>query len=184
MNLTPALIAEAQALYDQGLTPSRVAERFRKSGRVPGVTGADVAAVIVSHRNNRLASPEMRAEIRRIRKAEWVSYTVIAERLGISINVVERTCVGMRPPKGVTIKSTRSANAIQGQRTDLADERLIRFNLPDSVEVPAWVPDHLFELYEHTARTQDEHVAARIVRDLKRGNSVAIPTRHAQHGPF
>lgn len=181
MNWSPALIAEAQALYDQGLTPSRVAERFRKNKRMPDVTGADVAGVISTHRNVVLTSPKLRAKIRYLRETEWVSYTIIAGRLGVSINVVERACVGMRPPKGVKVKSTRSADTMQGQRTDLADARLIRFKQPEPVEVPSWVPDHLFELYEHTARKHDEHVAARIVRDLKRGNpmtfaSAAMPS--------
>lgn len=174
MNWSPSDIAEAQALYDQGLNPTRVAEKFRRFGRAPGLKGSDVAKVINTHRTVVPASVKLRAEIRRIRETEWVSYTVIAARLGVSINIVERTCAGMRPPKGVIVKSVRSDVSLQGQRNDLTDARLIRFALPEPVEVPAWVPDHLFELYEHTARTKDEHVAARVVRDLKRGNSVAF----------
>ncbi|KAA0117854.1 hypothetical protein CIW48_26995 [Methylobacterium sp. P1-11] len=180
MNWSPSDIAEAQALYDEGYNPTRVAEKFRRFGRAPGLKGSDVAKMINTHRSVVPGSVALRAQIRRIRETEWVSYPIIAERLGTSVNIVERACFGLRPPKGVKVKTTRGEAAFQGQRNDLENDRLIRFKTWEPVEVPAWVPDHLFELYEHTARTQDEHVAARIVRDLKRGNSVAFAAASAQ----
>ena len=180
MNWSPSDIAEAQALYDEGYNPTRVAEKFRRFGRAPGLKGSDVAKVINTHRSVVPGSVALRAQIRRIRETEWVSYPIIAKRLGTSVNIVERACAGLRPPKGVRVKTILDVGTVREQPDDAGNDRLIQFKTWEPVEVPAWVPDHLFELYEHTARTQDEHVAARIVRDLKRGNSVAFAAASAQ----
>lgn len=171
---SPAEIAEAQALYDQGFAPERIARRFNQRGKSPKVTYADVRPILDLYRLRVETTAEQIAEIRRIKQTEWVSNRVIADRIGISRHIVERACTGMRPPAGEPLSCEKRTYTLQGQRNDLADDRLIRFKVPEPVEVPSWVPDHLFELYEHTARTQDEHVAARVVRELKRGNSVAF----------
>jgi hypothetical protein len=174
MDWSPAERAEAQSLYDQGFAPGRIARRFNQRGKTPKVTYADVRPILDLHRLKIEPTAEQIAEIRRIKQTEWVSNRVIADRVGISKHIVERACTGMRPPNGVLSAFEKRTYTLQGQRNDLADDRLVRFKVPEPVEVPAWVPDHLYELYEHTARTQDEHVAARVVRELKRGNSVAF----------
>jgi hypothetical protein len=179
MDWSPAEIAEAQALYDQGFAPERIARRFNHKGKTPKVTYVDVRPILDLHRLRVEPTSEQIAEIRRIKQTEWVSNRVIADRVGISKHIVERACTGMRPPNGTLSAFQKRTYTLQGQRNDLVDGNRIRFKVPKPVEVPSWVPDHLFELYEHTARTQDEFVAARVVRELKRGNSVAFATAAA-----
>lgn len=182
MNWSSSEIAEAQALYDQGMAPSKIALRFIRRGKCSDLSFSDVRQIINSHRAKAPPpSPEQLAQIRQIKQTEWVSNRIIAGRVGISRHIVERACVGMRPPASMMLTCDRRSHSLQGRRTDLVDDRLIRFKEEEPIEVPAWVPDHLFELYEHTARTQDEHVAARVVRGLKRGNSVAFSVSSVSH---
>jgi DNA-binding transcriptional regulator YiaG len=172
MNWTPAEISEAQALYDQGRTPEQIARHFIRKRKARKLSSADVRPILDIHRRSS-TTPELVAEIKRIRQTEWVSYRVIAARLGISRHIIERICVGMRPPKGASITCAKRTYTIQGQRNDLQKDGLIRPKGFEPVEVPAWVPDHLHEFYEHTAMTRGEEFAAYCARQLKRGQSVA-----------
>ncbi|MGU3286491.1 hypothetical protein [Methylobacterium mesophilicum] len=135
------------------------------------MSAEDVRSVIDMHRQ-RAMSAELRAEIRAIRAAEWISYTLIAERLGVQACTVENACRGMKPPAGEGTYGKRSVPG-QGTRTDLTPRGLIGMPKPEPVQIPAWVPGQLHDLYESIAERDCEEQAAIVCRTLKRGGSVA-----------
>lgn len=175
MDWTQHLIAEAQAIYDSGLKPTRVAERLRALYKIK-VSTADVRSVITLRKFADGIPDEVRAELVRIRTTEWISYSLIAERTGEPLHRVEFVCRGLKPPKGTNVSTKKLGSpAVEGRRTRSEAERLnlIRMPKPVVVEVPGWVPDHLFEFYERTAHLRGEEIAASMARQLKHGGSVA-----------
>lgn len=171
MNWTPDTIAYAQRLYDDGMRPSKIAERLWATHRL--TTGPkELRTKINVHRSFARMTPELREKIRALRAKEWISYSLIAERLGVQTCTVEWACRGMRPPEGMKTYGRRSAPG-QGARNDLAPKGKIAFPKPVDVPIPVWVPDRLHDLYASIAERDCEEQAAIVCRRLKHGASVA-----------
>jgi hypothetical protein len=174
MDWTPEIVAQAQALYDAGLTPRQVARKLGYMGYTRGLTASEVREAINCHRSQ-IASPELRREARRIRQTKWISYTLIADRLGTTRDIVENACKGLRPPPGLAIKGARSAYTMPAKPLGHATNGVrITLRKPEPIQIPAWVEAMGFaDSFQNIAEKHGEEQAASVARMLKRGQSVA-----------
>lgn len=171
MAWTSDIVAFAQRLYDDGMRPSKIAERLWATHRL--TTNSDeIRSHIKIHRSLTRMTPELREKIRAIRAKEWISYSMIAERLGVQTCTVEWACRGMKAPKGMPTYGRRSVPG-QGTRNDLVPKGKIAFPEPADIAIPTWVPGQLHDLYSSIAERDCEEQAAIICRRLKHGASVA-----------
>ena len=184
MDLTDDQIAEARHRYALGQCPSLVAYNMSRFGR-PLVTKEQVRAVIeVMRVNTRNAlDPEVRAEAVRLYVDELLSPSKVAKRLGIAERTARTATAPVRRPVKRTAEADERRRLLKNERRNhyrrLAKARLApvakRIPVPEPVdiEVPTWVPNHLYEFFEATAIKRDEFAAAAAVRALLRGGSVA-----------
>jgi DNA-binding CsgD family transcriptional regulator len=178
IELTPEEIAEARRLYALHHTPSRIAEKLRGFTARPETREA-VRAVLDLRPNGNATPDDVRAKARELR-ATGLTYKEIGKALDVHPRTVKSVCSRVQVPPGPKAKNGRRYRETEKYKRAQELRRAKRAAatptpVPDPIliEVPAWVPDHLAEFYEHTALKRDEHEAARFVRVLKAGGSVA-----------
>jgi hypothetical protein len=174
--LTPEEIAEARRLYAEGLKPSRIAYQLR-GWATRKTLGPAVRAVLDLQPVYGKTPPDVR-ERARVLKAEGLTFKAIGRELDLHPRTVRIICGGPERDSAAEAKK-RYREAIRYQRR-LEQARLRReaskpipFPEPVVIEVPRWVPDRLFEFYEHRARVAGEEAAAVECRKLKHGASLA-----------
>ena len=177
-DLTGDQIAEARRLYAMGRTPHSVAEVMSRHKRQT-VTGAQVRAVVELRKHGQAIDPELRRRAVELRQT-GMTVKEIHARLGGNFRTVKSACSDVKLGRVRThseeaLRRRRLREAARSKRRLLASQKRRPVPVPEplEIEVPAWVPGHLYEFFEATAIKRDEFAAAAAVRALLRGGSVA-----------
>jgi hypothetical protein len=102
----------------------------------------------------------------------------IAKNYRISGSTAQRVCADIERPadamtKARSLGAKRAQVTLARKRREKARATAARVFLGQVVEVPAWVPGELRDLYERVGLYKGEHEAAAVVRKLKSSGAVA-----------